>query len=179
MFWNKKRKDSFKEAFKYRGHTFYVPETPEVLEAGRSFQFWQSVREFQLHIRLDDLDIAMNLIKEANNEGDRSKVGYLVETVKAYRQIEKDERTTLNVGQQFIFVDKEPNSALTTEYKNLKKELYNESDEVKYFFLNSTWHLISDLLNLSPDTETEDFSISEEHRQIEQIFSNLIQGNGI
>jgi hypothetical protein len=173
----RKKRNDFALGMEFKGHKFYVAE-PDQLESTRAIGFWQSVREFTLRITANDLDVIEKRMKVAINESNLADLGYLVNTMSAYRMMEASERTLLNVAQQFIFIDDEQNGQLTPENKELKETLF-KNHEVKAFFLSSTWVLIKDLVNLSKDMEIEDYLKQEQVLQIERTFSSLIAGSGI
>lgn len=170
----KKRKGKYHEVFRWKGHRFYVPQSPNDLPTSRALGFWTAIREYTLHITFDDLEVMTRRLKQAINDSDLATAGYLVNTLEAYRQLDASKNTTFNVAQYYIFLDKEGDK-LTDEWKEKKRELFDRYPEVQAFFLNITQGLLTALKILSEDIQIEDYLNREEVLEVEKIFSNSIQ----
>lgn len=173
----KKRKGKYHEVFRWKGHRFYIPPSPNDLPTARALGFWTAIREYTLHITFDDLEVMTRRLKQAINDSDLATAGYLVSTLEAYRQLDASKNTTFNVAQYYIFLDKEGDK-LTDEWKEKKRDLFDRYPEVQAFFLNTTQGLLTALKILSEDIQIEDYLLRsfclEDHLPVQKYQKALL-----
>ena len=173
-----KNKHRFELKFKFKKHKFYVPNSPEELNASRAIGYWDAIRQFTLRVTFSDLDQFYVLMKEAIADQDFGKMAYLNETLNAYRSMEMSHETLFAVGNHFILIDDEANEALDPDYAELKKELFLKYPEVRGFFLQSSWASIKDSMGLSNDMKPEDYLNQETIKSLGKTFFDSISKHG-
>lgn len=174
----KKNKHRFELKFKFKGHKFYVPNSPGELNASRAIGYWDAIRQFTLRVTFSDLDQFYILMKEALADQDFGKMAYLNETLNVYRSMELSHETLFAVANHFILIDDEANEALDPDYAELKKELFLKYPEVRGFFLNKIWASIKDSMGLSNDMKPEDYLNQETIKSLGKTFFDSISKHG-
>ncbi len=173
-----KNKHRFELKFKFKKHKFYVPNSPEELNASRAIGYWDAIRQFTLRVTFSDLDQLYILMKEAIADQDFGKMAYLNETLNAYRSMEMSHETLFAVANHFILIDDEKNETLDPDYSELKKELFVKYPEVRGFFLNISWRSIKDSMGLSNDMKPEDYLSQETIQSLGKTFFDSISKHG-
>lgn len=168
------KRDGLVYLFSYGNHHFYTFERIEVTVARRYLAYTRLVRMHELGVSREDLKAFTELIRAANNKGDRSTVGAACEALEAFTDLYTDNKRTFEIANCFVLIDDEPVERFSEAHTFLKHQLFEGSAEVRFFFVKSALEYLRKISELPPDLKLEDYLNSKEVRLTEKVFSRLI-----
>ena len=154
------KKDSQKYIGSWLGHTFYVIDPVHDLAYNRYLNFIKVGQEIQAYMSpLGKLTSIIDLIGDANNKRDKDKISLLVETFRVMIQ-NNDKLLDFELFEyvcQFILVDDEKVKEKNPEkYRDIKRKVWNGSDEARFFFIQFAFKSREILINSSEVTNPEE-----------------------
>lgn len=160
--------------FSYAGHNFYTFRRIEETAARRYLAYIRLVRMHELGVSRDDLKKFTAGIRQANNRGDKSAVGALCEALEAYTDLYTDNQRIFEIANCFVLVDDEPVGKFSEIHSLLKKQLYDGSDQVRFFFIESALKYLRKISDLPDDLDLGAYLREGKVELTEKVFSRLI-----
>ena len=156
----------------FKGHTIWAWNQIGYLPADRYLVFLQNQREAELGVSDTDLKAFINGVRNANNAGDKGRVGWFVETLDFYLQAHAPERMLFKTGAVLLLIDDEPPTKISERHMKLKADLFEADKEFRAFFLDTLYARLRDYGVLSSGIAREDF-LKEADQTAERIYSIL------
>lgn len=163
--------------FSYAGHKFYTFTQIETTVARRYLAYTRLVRLHELGVSREDLKAFTERIRLANNKGDRSAIGALCEALEAYTDLYTDNKRTFEIANCFILIDDEPRDRFSEAHTELKKQLFDASENVRFFFIKTAFEYLRKIVELPQDFKPEDYLRTQKVELTEAIFSRLSMRN--
>lgn len=143
----------------------------------RRMAYYDAMYNVSLRIRGDDLDIAVDMMREKLNAGDFTGASWLLETMAAYRSLYTQRAVLFEVGNPIILLDDEPDDDMLAKYVRDKRELVETNDDVASFFLVTAVDSIMKTNSQSNNTNIEDYLRDATIQAIETRFLKSIGRN--
>jgi hypothetical protein len=177
IFKKKDTRDGLDFVFEHAGHTFYTFPRIEVAAAQRYLAYIRLVREHELGVSRSDLRAFIEMMKQAANKGDIARQGALLHSLEAYTELYTDNKRVFEVANCFLLVDDEPVDKFSDKHSLLKKQLFDTSEAVRFFFIKTAVSYIEKVVDSPQDFNAEDYLKSDEVKLTEKAFSRLMQSS--
>jgi hypothetical protein len=174
LFKNKWR--NYLMAHRVAGHWFYTYKNVQFLHNRRQFLFQNALKESEYGITYEDNLACSHLTVEAARVGDMGKVIAYQNALQTYLGLAFNHQTTFKLCDAIILMDNEPELTKDEEFTLKKKSAFENSDEVKGFFLKCIESTLKDLGRLQNDISIADYLSRREAMLIEKQFLDLIIG---
>lgn len=165
--------------FTYAGHHFYTFPKMEASAAKRYLAYIRFVREHELGVSTHDLNAFIEGILDACKKGDIGTIGTYCHTLRAFLDLYTDHKRLFEVSNCFVLIDDEPIKDLTGEHTLLKWQLFEASEEVRFFFIDTGLKYLSKVKDLPKDFDAANYLRSPEVQLAEKVFSNLTESSSL
>lgn len=162
----------------YKKHKFYVFNSFDYSYYGRFQQFILALHETDLRIAETDLDKCEDLIIGHINTANLHGISQVVQKQAEFRNQYAYEKNLFKLANAMIVLDEEPLKVLEEKWTRKKAELFEESLEVRAFFLSIAFTLKERIQNWLTNSKYEAILKKDRPGRIrEEEFSKLIGFN--
>lgn len=180
MKWNpfkRVRRRKFDVLTKYAGHTFYAIGDVSHVVAARYLAFIRLIEVHQLGVSEIDLHAFFDLINDAVDRREYHKIPQYTGVLSAYVDMYTSNNRIFEIANCFVLIDDEPADTFSDEHTMLKKRLFDDSETVRFFFIDYAVKLLRNTGHLSNDTNVADYLKSDAAQLAENQFLQLITNN--
>ena len=167
--------ESIYEEHYIKGHRFRVIKNFGSTAFKRVVAFNYASKNVDYGLLKGDINIALDMILEANENRKSNDVAALATYMKANLSEYTPTRVLWEVANCFILIDGESEKELNDKFSLKKKELCENSEEIEFFFLKLSTDILNLTGNLSKDIEIGDYSREGINRTNEKAFLNRIK----
>jgi len=159
---------------KFGKHKAYVIKEVGDNSYERYFMYVEALHNLSNRFTKIHLDSALDLIDKANNEKDFTKIAQITQVVRSYSNLSINNDFVLDIVKAFILIDDEPEDSYSTEYLQIKEDLYKNNTTARFFFIRKLAQYLPISSNFKNITSLEDFLMDRTTKIIENSLSQLV-----
>ena len=156
------------------GHRFRVIKDFSSTAYKRFISFQYATKNVDYGLLKSDINIALDMILEANENRKSNDVAALANYMKSNLNEYTSTRVLWEIANCFILLDGENDKELSDKYSLKKKELCENSEAIEFFFLKVSIDILKAMSILSKDTKIEDYLKTDIGRKNEKVFLSQI-----
>jgi len=145
----RRKKADLALALTSNGEKFYTFKDISDMPLKRQKALLVALKSYQWGISNNNIKKYTNLIEEAVNEGSMSKVGMCNEILKAYIDLDAVEDPLFDIANICVIIGGESLDDMDEKSTEIKKNLFNDSLDVRFFFIMSSIMQAGGLLSSS------------------------------
>lgn len=159
---------------KFGKHKAYVIKEVGDNSYERYFMYVEALHNLSNRFTKIHLDSALDLIDKANNEKDFTKIAQITQVVRSYSNLSINNDFVLDIVKAFILIDDEPEDQYSTDYLQIKEDLYKNNTTARFFFIRKLAQYLPISSNFKNITSLEDFLMERTTKIIENSLSQLV-----
>lgn len=159
---------------KFGKHRAYVIKDVGDNTYERYFMYIEALNNLSNRFSKSHLGSALDLIDKANNEKDFSKIAQITQVVRSYSNLDINNNFVLDVVKAFILINNEPEDSYSTEYLQIKEDLYKNNTTARFFFIRKLAQYFPISNNFKNITSLEDYLMDRTTKVIENSLNQLL-----
>ena len=156
------------------GHWFYTYKNVMYLHNRRQFLFQMALKNNEYGVSYEELAACTSLIKNALQTNDIGKAFTYINTLETYMSMPYNMNNLFKLCDSIILMDKEPELNDNEEWTLKKRQVFDNSDEVKGFFFAHLQDMLTAIGKLSEGILIVDYMRKAEVQRIDSLFLNMI-----
>lgn len=165
-----------KQIFEWGGHKFYTV-SGDLIEENfmKRYAYYLRIVKAADGFKIDEIKLEriLNDMENAINAGDSSRCAQLIMFLRSLHEATAIDEQYFRIANCFLWVEGEPLRDFSAEHTELKKNLYKNHDDVKFFFRSFAHEYLKHTLNISENTSFEAYLATSQNQIINALSLKL------
>lgn len=177
FFQKKSNNTNLNHFFTYKGHKFYSWESFDLMPEFREMFVRMQYHKMGLNIGEADMNAFCETLLNFNANDKRDDITYLVKFFMDHIKEYTNEKMLLELAGYVILIDNEDPMKIDTGLMELKRKLLDESQELRFFFVNTALRLLQNLAKELDISRVKGYLDTSTRREREKTFYRLISSS--
>jgi len=161
----------------YKGHNFYTWISFDLMPEFREMFVRMHYHKMGLNIGMSDMEAFCDTILNFNANDKRDDITYLIKFFLDHIKEYTNEKMLLELAGYVILIDDEDPMKIDIKSMNLKKQLLSESQDLRFFFVNTALKLLQNLAKELDISKVKGYLDTSMRQEREKTFYRLISSS--